>query len=673
MSMSLPLRRARTLALTTPALFLLVLLAALLPRVFTLDRPLTVDEAYFWQNRSATFLQALTNGNFADTIITGHPGVTTMWLGSFGILLERALQALGLIGPATPPMHLGLLRLPVACASSLAIAGGFVLLRRILSAGVALLAALLWASDPFLVAHTRLLHVDGVLTVLMLVALLAMLAACFGHTGARVNPGRWTLALAGVATGLALVTKAPGMLLLPCCGLVLLVWAWLRRRAPGMLRAFFLAGLLWLGVALLAAFAAWPALWVAPVRAITSVVNEMIVNGGTEHPHNFLLGSPDHDPGALFYPVTLLARTTPWTGLGLLALLVALARRWEWLRGRGALLLLLAFIALFVVGVLSAAPKKFDRYALPAIPLLLVLAACGLAWLGGLMPGLLRQSGVLVLTLMAATTLLLIHPYYLAYYSPLIGGSAGAVKAVPIGWGEGLDLAADWLNAQPDIAQSVVGTWSPPSIQAYLNTTATWQELIDTNRADYLVVYLYQVQTGGLYFGEYHPACTPLHTVRIAGIDYVWIYKTPRRQVQPLAARFGDAFAVNSFSVLPPNTACGASKLALTLGLQPLARPAQALNVFVHIIGAGGPVAQFDFPLDALLPPAQWGAGETIEQPLELPLPADIASGKYQIFVGSYDPASGQRLPLQTTAPAHGADGPDALLVAQFSIQQPEK
>ncbi|KPV52616.1 hypothetical protein SE17_14395, partial [Kouleothrix aurantiaca] len=116
MSMSLPLRRARTLALTTPALFLLVLLAALLPRVFTLDRPLTVDEAYFWQNRSAAFLQALTSGNFADTIITGHPGVTTMWLGSLGILLERALQALGVIGPATPPTHLALLRLPVACA-----------------------------------------------------------------------------------------------------------------------------------------------------------------------------------------------------------------------------------------------------------------------------------------------------------------------------------------------------------------------------------------------------------------------------------------------------------------------------------------------------------------------------------------------------------------------------
>ncbi|KPV53546.1 hypothetical protein SE17_09075 [Kouleothrix aurantiaca] len=153
----------------------------------------------------------------------------------------------------------------------------------------------------------------------------------------------------------------------------------------------------------------------------------------------------------------------------------------------------------------------------------------------------------------------------------------------------------------------------------------------------------------------------------------MWIYKTPRRQAQPLAARFGDAFAVDGSSLLPPNTACGASKLALTLGLQPLARPAQPLNVFVHVIGAGGPVAQFDLPLDALLPPAQWGAGEKIEPPLELPLPADIASGKYQVFVGSYDPASGQRLPLQTTAPASGADGPNALLVAEFTIQQPEK
>src|ERR1700712_996065 len=80
-----------------PALSLLLLCAALLPRIFTLDRPLTVDEAYFWQHRSAIFLSALTSGRFADTMIIGHPGVTTMWLGSIGLLVQQALLKLGLL------------------------------------------------------------------------------------------------------------------------------------------------------------------------------------------------------------------------------------------------------------------------------------------------------------------------------------------------------------------------------------------------------------------------------------------------------------------------------------------------------------------------------------------------------------------------------------------------
>ncbi len=358
----------------TKTAFLLLLGVALLPRIFTLDRPLTVDEAYFWQNRSAIFLAAVASGRFADTMITGHPGVTTMWLGSAGLLLEQALGALGLLAAPAAPIHLALLRLPLACANALAIPIGYLLLRRVLGAGVALLAALLWATDPFLVAHSRLIHVDAVLTTLMLLATLALLAACFDEEGPRERPGARRLLLAGAVTGLALLTKAPAVLLLPIGALILVVWFWRRRgAAPLAPRALVAAAALWGAAALLAAFIAWPALWVAPLRAVDSVVNEVIVNGGTEHPHNFLLGSPDRDPGVLFYLVALPARTTPWAALGLLGLAAAAWRRWTWLRPRIAPLLLLACAALLVVLALTAEPKKFDRYALPAVPLILIL------------------------------------------------------------------------------------------------------------------------------------------------------------------------------------------------------------------------------------------------------------------------------------------------------------
>ncbi|NJP07139.1 MAG: hypothetical protein HC837_16730 [Chloroflexaceae bacterium] len=48
---------------------------------------------------------------------------------------------------------------------------------------------------------------------------------------------------------------------------------------------------------------------------------------------------------------------------------------------RTPLLLLLGAIVLLLLA-LTILPKKFDRYALPAVPLLQILAACGLVWLG---------------------------------------------------------------------------------------------------------------------------------------------------------------------------------------------------------------------------------------------------------------------------------------------------
>jgi hypothetical protein len=635
-----------------------------LPRIFALDRALTVDEAYFWQQRSAAFLAALTSGRFADTMITGHPGVTTMWLGSAGLLLEQALQSVGLIATPSAPLHLALVRLPLATATALAVPAGYLLLRRVLGERIALIAALLWATDPFLIAHSRLVHVDAVLTMLMLVSTLALLAACFGIDSPRERPGKGLLLLAGAMAGLALLTKAPGVLLFPSGALIFAVWCWQRRgAAPGVVVLVARGLLLWGGAALLTAFIAWPALWVAPVRAISSVVGEVLVNGGTSHPHNFLLGSNDRDPGMLFYAVTLLGRTTPWAALGLIALIVAALRGWR-PAGRTPLLLL-ACAALCVLLALTFVPKKFDRYALPAVPPLLTLAACGLFWLGTLLPQLLRRGAGMLVAAAAVVTLLILHPYYLAYYSPLIGGGRHADDIVPIGEGEGLDAAAAWLETQPDLASSVVVAWSPPIIQPYLRTTVERMDALKKHQADYLVVYIRQVQTGSMQL----PECPPLHTVRIYGIEYAWIYWLPRTIANPLSARFGDAVALDGYSLTPPNTSCSDHTLSLTLSLQPLARPQQPAMFFIHVIGLDGRrIAQFDVPLDNLIPPSDWQNSGGLSHTLKLPIAAEAPPGTYHVTFGIYDAASGARLRL-AGANVTELDGSNALHVATFDLR----
>src|SRR5690606_29109722 len=113
---------------------------------------------------------------WADTVLTGHPGVTNMWLGSLGLWLERAL---GADPGAAPPLlaHLAWLRLPGALLQTLLVPAAYLILRRLVTPATALVACVLWACSPYLLAHSRLLHLDALLTSFVTFSVLLLLEA----------------------------------------------------------------------------------------------------------------------------------------------------------------------------------------------------------------------------------------------------------------------------------------------------------------------------------------------------------------------------------------------------------------------------------------------------------------------------------------------------------------
>src|SRR5262245_54862415 len=214
-SRAVGLPRSTSTLLAAVAIFLL----ALAPRALALGRFVTIDEAYHWFERARLFLGAIRAGDWAATNLIGHPGVTTMWLGALGVAAHQTLAAWGLAAWPDPELLRFMFRLPVAVVTSLCIGLGYLLLRHLLPARVALLAALLWAADPFLVAHSQLLHVDALLTSFMTLALLAALLA-FGLNDAA-GTVRWLpLIASAIAGGLALLTKSPAIILPPMVALI---------------------------------------------------------------------------------------------------------------------------------------------------------------------------------------------------------------------------------------------------------------------------------------------------------------------------------------------------------------------------------------------------------------------------------------------------------------------
>jgi 4-amino-4-deoxy-L-arabinose transferase-like glycosyltransferase len=670
---SLALRADRSAWLLGAAIFVL----ALLPRVWAPAVFVTVDEAYHWLERALRFRQALLAGDYAATNLVGHPGVTTMWLGALGLHLRSWLIGAGMVDGDSLFIYRALARLPVALANSFCIALAYAPLRRLFHARVAVLAALLWAGEPFLVAHGQLLHVDALLTSFLLLGVLCALVAFRFDEAAPAWPfvPRWRWLVASGACGaLALLTKSPAVLLPPMVGLIALAgllraapaWGALRDWRP-WLRAYALPLLAWGALAAALWFAFWPAAWVDPLGSVWSVLNQAEADGGTPHAWgNFFFGRAVADPGALFYPVAIAFRLAPWTLLGAPFGLALLLRRRT--RGRLALVLLAVFALLFVI-MMSIPPKKFDRYALPAFPVLDILAAAGLAGLARLVlpkrPVWLVAGGGALVALGLAANLAWFHPYEIAYYNPLLGGGAAAVRTIPVGWGEGYEQAGAFIMAQPDGAAKPVAAWFEPVLRPFVRTAvAALPAAATPGRVGYVVLYVDQMQRNDMpeitaqYFGKQ----TPLHVVRMHGIDYAYVYQAAPAVAHALAASFGPTLRLWGYDFA--HTPAGDS-LTLTLTWRVDQPQPAGTTMFIHVLDAAGqPLARADVPPGGAGPAIEsWQAGRYVTSSFTLPLLPGGAAPRW-VALGLYNPADGARLPLDTVPPPGAPDdGPNALRI----------
>jgi hypothetical protein len=86
----------------------------------------------------------------------------------------------------------------------------------------------------------------------------------------------------------------------------------------------------------------------------------------------------------------------------------------------------------------------------------------------------------------------------------------------------------------------------------------------------------------------------------------------------------------------------------VTLYWRAEARPQGNYKVFAHLLdGDGNLRAQHDSaPVYATHPTIEWARSEVIADRFRLPIPEDLPAGTYPLFIGMYDEATGERLPL---------------------------
>lgn len=524
---------------------------ALLPRVSDLAAIVTPDERR-WVERSTAFFSSLLQGDWAGTFQTGHPGVTTMWTGSIGLLgkyltgarAESLLEFLEATPtrPAAPPDYLLSARLPTAVITALSVVLVFWMVRRLFGTTPALFATVLLALDPFYLAHSRVIHHDALVTTFVLAALLGFV----GWSWNRLGRG-WLIGSA-VATGFAVLSKGSALFLLPFIGMLWLTSVWVegggRWPAREALRSRICCLALWAAVVVAVFVLAWPAMWVDPIGTVSGMLDKAIGYAQEAHSNgNFFLGHPVEDPGLLFYPVAFLFRTTPISLIGSLVMVVLLVRKWreqgfrqriadgEWLSAVS----LLAFVVLFTT-FMSFGSKKFDRYLLPVFPPIDILAGIAFAVLATRLAARRRAAAAWVgagILLFQGLASLPQHPYYLSAYNVLAGGPWLAQRAILVGWGEGLEQAAAYLNAKSTGMR--VSTFYDRDFQTFYDGEVL--ELTDDNpdniapwrNSDYVVFYINQVQRKIPVRStvSFFQTLTPEFTFERNGIPYVQVYRTP--------------------------------------------------------------------------------------------------------------------------------------------------
>ncbi|MFN8456215.1 MAG: phospholipid carrier-dependent glycosyltransferase [Anaerolineae bacterium] len=677
----------------TPLLFL----AALLPRLYALGSFLTIDEVK-WAEGAAQFLMALRSGDLAQTYWHFFPGITIAW-GGAAALWVRCLAAVDLaecvrISVIHLPDSIGWLRLAPVLFTSLGIVAAYLLARRLLSEWAALLGALLLAFDPFFIAHSRILNGDAVAAILMFLSLLAFLSYQSSESAhqriseSAIHNSQFTihnsLLISGILAGLAVLTKLPAPIIGGFIGGLGGIAALGSGRAEGWpgVRRWMITLLLWGTISLAAIWLLWPALWVAPIQTLQQMYADAFQVGGAGTGHDtYYLGQIVDDPGPWFYPHAIAFRLTPVTMMGL-ALIIAwflvyitfYVLRFTnsfWMldlpasSAKTAWILLLYVV--FVILLANASPKKLDRYVMAVIPSLIFLAALGwtqtvefaLSRLGRegqkwplVQPLLL--GGLIALQLVFA---ILAAPYYLTYYNPLLGGVQAAARQVPVGWGEGLEQAAHYLNALPDAQNLSVSSWYGDMFEPYF--AGRRASFADDGRAqlaaDYVVFYVNQIQRQKPYPGlvDYFRSTQPAFVMRVGsqgqvsrqdGPAWVEVYRAPAAQSAGGAPKIEGVAQLLAYKVtgqrvigeeakdspVPTST----NEIRVTLFFKVLG-PLPDKSTFAASLN---PITNNHLPIPSTLQPliqhrGDWREGSVVEWQGIFTLPPQTPPGEYRLRV----------------------------------------
>lgn len=562
-------------------LYIALIIAILAPRLPALDSFATLDEPY-WLSMGANFYYALGQREFQNTIYEYQPAVTTMWIVTAAMLayfpeyrglgqgyLEFEKGALDPFMLERGKDPLMLLR-DARFIQILIILGLFLLLYYLLQTlipkPIAFFVILFASFDPFFLGQSRLLDHEAMLSLFVVISVLAIFI--------YLSQGRGLifLLLSGISAGLAQLTKSSSIAILMPVGIILLVQV-IQQRQNGLLKTLWshtkIFGL-WLLMLACTYFIFWPGMWVAPAKMLHEVYGNAFSYAfqgarliAVQNPQASQFSFTASLAGIWDLITVLLWRTTLLTWLGIFfGFALPFSRNRELVHiNRQLFTLLLSTAAAFILIFGIAQGRNSPHYILTSYLALNLLSALGwfhvVKWLidrfGSLHKELIQYVSMSLLVIAQLWSAVLYFPYYFTYRNPILYALGVNQQFPQFAYGEGLELAAQYLASLPNAKDSTVisfysrGSFSyfypgeTTRFKPYYVEAAHKEDLVNSIRsANYLVVYY--ASQGALE--KYQPFLTTLtlakslHEIWLNGYQYAIIY-----QVDTLPPEVFEAFA----------------------------------------------------------------------------------------------------------------------------------
>jgi hypothetical protein len=389
-------------------------------------------DSFKWKARIYDFGSGVFNLNFEQTVQKYHPGVTLLWIGTFSVKVynftySSILQKTPQSDSAEFLFSLNFYQiLFVVLALAFLINKSYKYLSEILGKTKSLLILAIVAVDPFFLALTTTLHLDGLLNLLLLNTLLTLYLYIDGK-------GYKYLYLSGIYFGLSLLTKTTAILFLPII-FIAIIFKYLNTKEV----SHFVKFGYFILITSLTYFILWPGMWVDPIGTLTYVLKGVTV--GTDDHSQIYFGNLVNDPGPLYYLIVCFIKTPIYIFPGLL---LATYRQFGTTYKKYTFELFLFLSSILYLIEITIPSKKLDRYVLTFV-LLISISIISYAY---------DYSKKLAYSFLVIN---LVFVFYLrfdffSYYNPLAGGIASGVKWIEPKWAFGQKEIAEYFSNEINV------------------------------------------------------------------------------------------------------------------------------------------------------------------------------------------------------------------------------